>query len=140
MSGNLKAKTKNELEGLLVDGQEADVDRTLRRALEGKVAFERGTGRLLVRPGLFNLPQHQRLLALLLARHAMVRLGLSEAHLEADAVTLADEAQVSIKNCREYLSRLKAKRIVEKRPEGYVLPSWNVLLVAGKLADLQEEK
>lgn len=135
-----ETKRRSDLEALLVDGEERDVDRRLREVLDGKVAFERATGRVLVRPRLFRLGERQRLLVLLLARHALVRLGVRGAQLEVDPAVLAEEAQVALKSCREYLSRLKRKRIVEKKPRGYVLPTWNILFVADQLkAPTKEE-
>lgn len=126
-------KNKSELEALLIDSEEADIDKRLREVLEGKVAFDRTSGRLVVRPGLFALGQRERVLVLLLGRHALVRLGLPDACLEVDPAVLAEQAQVPLKNCREYLSRLKSKRIVEKKARGYALPTWNILLIADEL-------
>src|SRR2546427_2034755 len=124
---------KSELEALIVDNREGEIDRALRQVLEGRVAFEREGGRVLVRSGLYDLPQQQRLLVLLLARHAATRLGLPRAQLAVELATLAEEAQIGIKSCREYLSRLKARRIVQKTTTGYELPAWNIMALAGDL-------
>src|SRR2546428_800015 len=123
-----RSGNENELEALFADAEEADVDHRLRECLAGKVAIERATGRLLVKPLLFELPQQDRLLTLLLARHAIRRVGVADAQVEADPTTLAGEGQISLKNCREYLSRFKAKRLIEKGKTGYYLPEWNLLL------------
>ncbi len=80
---------RSELEALFVDRQEGNMDRALREALEGRVAIEKSSGRLLSKPGLFKLGQGQRLLVLLLARHALARLGLGEGDLELPTEELA---------------------------------------------------
>lgn len=122
-----------ELEGLLVDADEGEVDRRLRAALHGKVVVDRGTGRIIARPALLSLPQGQRLLVLLLARHAVLRLGLGDGEVEVDPESLASESQVNLKTCRELLSKLKAKGLVTKGDRGYKVPEWNILLVAQDL-------
>lgn len=127
-------RPSNELEALFADSEEADVDHRLRECLAGKVAIERATGRLLVKPPLFELPQQDRILTLLLARHAIRRLGVPDAQLEAEPTTLAGEGQVSLKNCREYLSRFKAKRVIEKGKTGYYVPDWNLLLIIDRVS------
>ncbi len=124
---------KSELEALLVEAEEGDVDRRLREAVEGRVAFERATGRIIVRPPLLKLSQRQRILALLMARHVLSRLGLGSRELEVDPTVLANEAQVPLKNVREYLSKLKGEGKVTKGPKGYSVPSWNILLICDEL-------
>ena len=131
-------RSSSELESLFADSGEADVDHRLRECLAGKVAIERATGRLLVKPPLFELPQQDRILALMLTRHAIRRLGVPDAQLEADPATLAGEGQVSLKNCREYLSRFKAKRVIEKGNAGYYVPDWNLLLVIDRVSGGKE--
>ncbi|MGB6484839.1 MAG: hypothetical protein WBE86_15240 [Candidatus Acidiferrales bacterium] len=129
--------SKSELEALLVDTEPEDTDRLLRSCLEGRVAFDRASGRLIVRPGLFELSHPERILVLLLARQAMRKLGL-EVPVEVDARGLATEAQVDLKSCREQLSRLKAKRRIEKGDSGYFVPTWNTFLVAKDLTNRVE--
>ncbi|HKV27290.1 MAG TPA: hypothetical protein VJN90_03315 [Candidatus Acidoferrales bacterium] len=130
----MKEAAKSELEALLVDTEPEDTDRLLRSSLEGRVAFEKASGRLIVRPGLFDLSSPERILILLLARQAMRKLGL-EVPAEVDARVLATEAQVDLKGCREQLSRLKAKRRIDKNDGGYFVPTWNTFLIAKELCD-----
>ena len=131
-------KPRSELEGLFADAEEADVDRRLRECLTGKIAIERSTGRVLVKPELYKLVQQERILVLLLARQAGRRLGLPGVQLEVDPTILAAEAQVDVKNCREYLSRFKAKRVIERGKDGYYVADWNLLLVIDRVADRKE--
>lgn len=131
-------KRRSELEALLVDAEEADIDRRLREVLEHRVAVERTSGRIVVRPELLKLSQRQRLLSLLVARHALSRLGLGTGELEVDPAVLASEAQVRLKNVREYLSKLKAEGVVAKGPKGYSVPAWNILLVADEIRSSKE--
>lgn len=124
---------KSELEALLVETEEGDIDRRLREALEDRVVFERASGRIIVRPGLLKLSQRQRIVALLMARHVLSRLGIGSGELEVDPTILANEAQVLLKNVREYLSKLKREGKVAKGPKGYSVPSWNILLMCDEL-------
>jgi len=126
-------KQKSELEALLVDEQEGDIDKALRHALEGRVALQRGQARVLSRPGLFELQLRDRLMVLLLARHAMKRLGLTEDLHISTAEMLAGEGQIPIQRTREYLSRLKSRGVVEKADGGYVIPSWNIIRAIDEL-------
>jgi hypothetical protein len=135
-AGNSKS---SELEGLLVENEEGNVDKLLFEALEGRIAMERSSGRIVPRPGLFKLSQPERLIVLLLARHAAMKLGLPEATLEVAAEQLATDSQIPVKSCREQLSRLKASGLVNKASSGYVLPSWNLLVAMDELPAKQKE-
>jgi hypothetical protein len=126
-------KPNSELEALLVDSEEGDVDKALRQALEGRVALQRGQSRALSRPGLFELQLRDRLLLLLLARHAMKRLGLTEGLQASTAEMLASEGQIPVQRAREYLSRLKSRGVVGKTDEGYIIPSWNIIRAIDEL-------
>jgi hypothetical protein len=135
-AGNSKS---TELEALLVENEEGDVDKLLLEALEGRIAMERGSGRIVPRPGLFKLSQPQRLIVLLLARHAALKLGLPDAKLEVPTEDLASCCQVPVKSCREQLSRMKAGGLINKGSSGYVLPSWNLLVAMGELPAQHKE-
>lgn len=132
-------KRRSELEALFVESAEGDVDRVLRGALEGRVSFERATGRMLPRPGLFKLSQRKKIVVLLLARQALNRLEVAGARLEATAEELAGEGQMPAKSCGEQLSRLKASRLVQKGVHGYAIPSWNILAAAEYVASTRED-
>jgi hypothetical protein len=127
----------SELESLLVENQEGDIDRILREALEGRIAIEGSSGLVVPRPGLFKLSQSQRLVVILLARHAASRLGILNVSLEVPAEDLAGGAQVPVKNCRELLSRLKGIGLIQKGASGYFLPKWNILQAVGDLPSRQ---
>jgi len=62
----------------------------------------------------------------LLARHAQVRLGVKGASLQADAPTLAEEGNIELQRCREALSRLKRRRILEKDDASYFIADWQL--------------
>jgi hypothetical protein len=128
-----QANSGSKLRSLIVDSTDSDTEESVFRALEGRVAFEKGSGRLLVRRGLFELDWKRRLLVLLLARRAMVRLGIPGALDEVGAAALAAESQVQLKTCREYLSRFKATGLIERKGDGYTLPEWNTLRAAEEL-------
>jgi|SRR5882672_476821 len=127
------SKPKSELEKLLVDTAEGDVDRILLEALSGRVALDKSTGKILPRPGLYKLPQRARLIVLMLARHAVRILTLPSASAEATPEALAAEAQVPVKSCREYLSRLKSSGVVQKGGVGYELPVWSIFRAVEEL-------
>jgi hypothetical protein len=127
LMGAGEKQKQSELESLLVENEEGDVDKVLRMTLEGRIAIERSSGLIVSRPGLFKLSQAQRLIVLLLARHASYRLGIPNISLEASAEDLASGAQVPVKNCRELLSRLKASGLISKGTAGYTIPKWNLL-------------
>ena len=122
-----ETKGKSELEALLVDAEESDIDRALKEILEGKLALQRGSSRVLPRPALFALQIRQRILILLLARHAMSLLGLTKGVDSATAESLASEGQFDVKTAREYLSRLKATGLIERTEAGFAIPQWNLL-------------
>lgn len=129
-----KTNSPSRLRSLIVDSTGTDTDELLFRVLENRIAFEKSTGRLLPRHGLFELDWKQRLLLLLLARRARLRLEFPAASEQATAAELAAEAQVPIKTCREYLSRLKSTGLIERKGEGYALPDWNTLRAAEELS------
>jgi hypothetical protein len=133
------SRPKSELEKLLVDTAEGDVDRILLEALNGRVSLDRATGKILPRPGLYKMPQRGRLIVLLLARHAVRILTLPGANTEATPEALAAEAQVPVKSCREYLSRLKSSGVVQKGSVGYELPVWSIFRAVEELDSASSE-
>jgi hypothetical protein len=128
MSDNKVSQT--ELESLFVDesGEEA-IDTVLRTVLEQFVGFTRD-GKLVTKQRFLKLSDPNRILVALLARRAMVRLNVPGAKQEAVADQLGAECLVPLKSCREYLSRYKARRLLEKNAAGYFVPAWAVPDVA----------
>ncbi len=123
---------RNELEGLLVDEDEQAGDKLLREVLEKFVGLTR-EGRVVTKPAYLKLSHQNRLLVSLMARQAMARLGLPSATVEASAEALEKEAMVPLKSCREYLSKLKKARLLDKNKRGYFVPLWSLSNVAGVL-------
>jgi len=113
------------LEGLFVDDSEQAIDSLLRSSLEPIIGFTR-EGRLVTKAPFLKMPDTSKIIAVLLARQAMTRLHLPAARPEAGPEQLATECAVPVKSCREYLSRLKAKRLLEKNEGGYFVPTWAV--------------
>jgi hypothetical protein len=60
----------------------------------------------------------------------MVRLNLPGATAEASADLLHTECGVPLKSSREYLSRHKSRRLLDRNERGYFVPSWAVADVA----------
>jgi len=127
-----QTERSKELEGLFVDESEQAVDGLLRTTLEPFVGFTR-EGRVVTKPAFLELSHANRLLVMLLARQAAVRLSLPGATMEATAENLQQECMVPVKSCREYLSKMKAKRLLEKNAQGYLVPQWALPTVAGLL-------
>jgi hypothetical protein len=119
----------NQLESLLVEEGEQAVDSLLREALEPFVAFSK-SGRMVTKPEFLKLSHQNQILVALLGRHAMVRLKLPGATLEASAETLQSDCLVPLKSAREHLSRSKARRLLEKNATGYFIPMWALSNVA----------
>lgn len=124
---------KSDLEALVVDSQEGDIEKMLKKALDGRVVFLRGQARVVSRPALFELQLRQRLLALLLARHAMKMLGLTPGVVLVSPQSLASESQIPVQRTREYLSRLKREGLVERTNDGYAIAEWNIFRAAEEL-------
>jgi hypothetical protein len=118
-----------ELEGLLVDDGEPAIDGLLRRVLEPYVRLTR-EGRLITTERFLSLSDPNKILVFLLGRRAMIRLNIPNAAAEASADVLHSECGVPLKSCREYLSRLKARRLLERNEKGYFVPGWAISAVA----------
>lgn len=118
-------KEPSELEGLFVDRSEQAIDTVLRSVLEQFVGFTRD-GRIVTKPAFLKLAGPSRIMVVLLARQAMLRLGIPGATQEATPDNLAPECLIPLKACREYLSRLKARRLLDKSTAGYFVPTWAV--------------
>src|SRR5215472_2697883 len=114
-------KRRSELEDLVVDADEGNTDRVLREALRGRIVIDRSSGRILPRQGLTNLSQSDRLIALLLGRHALKRLAIGSGALDARAEELANEGQIPLQTTRELLSRLKKLGVISKSDTGYLV-------------------
>lgn len=118
-----------ELEALFVDDSEQAIDSILRSCLEPVIGFTR-EGKLVTKAPFLKLSDSARILAALLARQAMSRLRLLGARSEATAEELAGDCAIPIKSCREYLSRFKTRRLLEKNDAGYFVPIWAIAEVA----------
>ena len=122
-------KQSSELEGLLIEDGDQAIDSMLRRVLAPYVGFTRA-GKMITKAPFLELGDSARLLVALLARQAAARLALPGAAPEADAEALHAECQVPLKSCREYLSRFKQRRLLEKNETGYFVPTWAMASVA----------
>ena len=122
-------ETTSELEALFVDEGVQAIDSVLRTVLEQFVGFTRD-GRIITKPPYLKLSDPTRVLVSLLGRQAMARLKISGVRQEANPEELASECLVPVKSCREYLSRLKARRLLDKNEAGYFVPTWAVSNVA----------
>jgi hypothetical protein len=119
--------TKSELNSLFLDegASEQALDLLLSTTLAPLIGFTR-EGKLVTKPQFLSLSDTSRVLAALLAQQAMVRLGLAGASAESTADDLSGLCQVSLKSCRELLSRLKGRRLLEKSDRGYTVPTWAI--------------
>ncbi len=124
-----QSSVPKELEALFVDDNEQAIDSLLRTCLEPIIGFTRD-GRLVTKAPFLKLPDTARILAALLARQAMVRLHVPGAKAEAGAEQLGTDCAVPIKSCREYLSRFKSRRLLDKNESGYFVPIWAIPEVA----------
>ncbi len=134
-----KSAVSRELEALLVDDSEQAIDGLLSNVLQPYVGLTR-EGRMVTKPQFLKLSDATRLLAALLARQAMIRLKLPGAKAEASAEELQNECMVPLKSTREYLSRLKSRRLLEKGEGGYFVPTWAISDVAAAVQRNQQEK
>jgi hypothetical protein len=117
--------TSRELEGLFVDQSEQAIDGLLKSVLEPLLGLTRD-GKIVTKPLFLKLSLPEKILAVMLARLALVRLSVPNAQSEATAEHLQNECLATAKACRECLSRLKSKNILEKNDTGYFLPVWAV--------------
>jgi hypothetical protein len=115
----------SELEALFVDSSEQAVDSLLRGALETLVGVTRD-GKIVRKAPFLKLADTAKILTYLLARQALVRLQVPSAKLSATADQLSTECGVPLKSTREHLSLLKAKRLLDKDQEGYLVPTWAI--------------
>ena len=122
-----------ELEALIVDDSDEAIDIVLRRALEPYMRFSR-EGRMIRKEPFLMLSDPAKLLVHLLGRRAMTRLSLPNAAAEVTADVLHTECGVPLKSCREYLSRFKGRRLLEKDSHGYFVPTWAVADVAAAVS------
>jgi hypothetical protein len=118
-------QVSKELQALFVDEGEQAVDGLLRITLEPLLGLTRD-GRVVTKSPFLKLSLPSRILAVLLARRAMVRLDVPNVGAEASPEQLEDECVAPLKACRECLSRLKAKKVLEKNEAGYFIPLWAV--------------
>ena len=114
-----------ELEALFVDENEQAVDRVLRTTLGPFLGLTRD-GRILTKDPFLRLQLPAKVLIVMLARLAAVRLGVAGAKAEANADQLQSECMAPVKACRECLSRLKRRNLLAKNDLGYFMPIWAV--------------
>ena len=115
----------SELEALFVEDNETALEGLMRSALEPVIGLTR-EGRLITKSPFLKLADTSKILTVLLAKQAMTRLNLPSAKPQATADQLEEICQVPLKSCRENLSRLKAKRLLEKDDAGYFVPGWAI--------------
>jgi len=116
---------KSELAALFVEASEQAVDGLLRSSLEPLLGLTRD-GKVVTKPPFIKLSIPARILAILLARQALVRLKVTDAKASATPEELETECLAPLKTCREVLSKLKARRILIKTDEGYEVPVWSL--------------
>ena len=121
----IESGQSSELAALFVEDSEQAVDGLLRSTLEPLLGLTRD-GKVITKPAFVKLSIPARILSILLARQAMVRLKVPGAKASATPEELETECLVPLKTCREVLSKLKARRILVKNDEGYVVPVWSV--------------
>lgn len=126
-------KPSSELESLFVDEGDDAVDSVLKATLEKFVGITRD-GKTVSKPGFLKLPDTTRILVALLAKLAKERLKILGASKQGSADELASECLVPLKSAREYLSRLKARKLLEKDEHGYFVPYWAVANVADEIS------
>jgi hypothetical protein len=117
--------TSRELEALFVDDGEEAVDGLLKATLEPVVGFTR-EGRIVTKALFLKLQLPAKVLAVMLARLAIVRLKVPGAKAEATSEQLVSECMATVKAVRECLSRLKRKNLLSKNDVGYFVPVWAV--------------
>jgi hypothetical protein len=125
-------EVSKELEGLFVDESEQAIDGLLRATLEPLLGITR-EGRIVTKALFLEQSVPARILAVLLARLAMVRLNVPNASAEATPEQLESECLAALKACRECLSRLKGKGLLAKGATGYFIPIWAVSKVVGEI-------
>ncbi len=126
------SEVSKELEGLFIDEGEQAVDGLLRETLEPLLGLTR-EGRIVTKAPFLQHSVPTRVLAILLARLAIVRLHLPNAVAEATAEQLQSECLAPVKACRECLSRLKGKGVLAKNEAGYSIPIWAVSKAVGEI-------
>ena len=120
-----QSQPASQLESLLVDEGEQALDALLQKILQPYATFTR-SGRMISKPEFLKLSHTGRLLVCLLGRRAMVRLALPNATLELTPEQMEAECAIPLKSCREYVSRMKARRLLDKNAIGYFVPTWAV--------------
>jgi hypothetical protein len=125
-------EVSKELEGLFVDENEQAVDSLLRSTLEPLLGLTR-EGRIVTKPPFLEQSLPARILTVLLARLAAVRLNVQNASAEATPEHLESECFAPVKACRECLSRLKGKGLLAKNGAGYSIPIWAVSKAVGEI-------
>ena len=124
----------SELDGLFSDENKM-IDGLLRQRLEPLVGLSRDSDRIVAKPPFLKLSYRGKLVTYLAARHAMVRAGIPGATLEVEAPKAAQHTFVPLPRCREQLSRLKAKGLVESNEQGYFIPGSNLLVALEELGE-----
>jgi hypothetical protein len=125
-------EVSKELEGLFVDESEQAVDGLLRATLGPFLGLTR-EGRIVTKTPFLDQSVPARILMVLLAHLAMVRLSVPNARAEATPDQLQSECLAPVKACRESLSRLKGKGLLLKNEAGYSIPIWAVSKAVGEI-------
>src|ERR1041385_7404748 len=117
---------------LFVD-ENAMTDELIKRLLLPFLGLSRSEPKIIPRAEFGKLPQTNRILLYLLARHAMSKLNVPGATLDADSVTISESSLVPKKTCGELLSRMKSTGLIARTDSGYYIPVHSQLRVAGEL-------
>lgn len=128
----MEGKKESILQELVLD-QDKVTDELLKDQLAPHVGLSSTEDKIVPKPSFMRLPQPKKILLYLLARHAMVRLGIPGASYAAQTEKVAEGCLVHPKSCREGLSRLKAAGMVTRAEDGWSIPAHSLFRVATEL-------
>ena len=135
----MEGKRESILGDLILD-QDSVTDELLKKQLAPYVGLSGTEDRIVPKSDFMALPQPKKIVLYLLARHAMVRLGIPGASLAAQTERIAESCLVHPKSCTEVLSRLKATGMVTKGDDGWSIPVHSLLRVANELPKRTERQ
>ena len=128
----MEKKAVSELESLFVEESEPALDSLLFSALEPFAGLTR-QGAVVTKAAFLKLSVSSRILVVLLARLAAVRLRVADSKPDATPENLSSECMAPLKTCREMLSRMKKHRLLTKTANGYAIPYWAVTKAASEI-------
>jgi len=128
----MEGKKESILQELVLD-QDKVIDELLKDQLAPHLGLSSTEDKIVPKASFMRLPQPKKILLYLLARHAMVRLGIPGASIAAETEKVAESCLVRPKSCSEGLSRLKAVGMVTRGENGWSIPVHSLLRVATAL-------